>query len=82
MFWVIDNFLMRKNVRMVHTNSKEKGLEPVLFKGGNQRHYPRDDDEVSLQLLSNEIVDSDDVSDSEIEYRYKNGSTTLIKSRR
>ncbi|XP_065656972.1 store-operated calcium entry regulator STIMATE [Hydra vulgaris] len=78
MFWVIDNFLMRKHLRM---NYKDKDLEPVLFKGGSSKHYSHEG-EVSLQLLSNDSMDSDDISNNDVECRFKNAGKTIVKSRR
>ena len=65
MFWVIDNFLMRKSRKYITTNAGV--MQEIEYKSGKQ-HYGASDDEAGMHLIDNESNDTLMHNISENEY--------------
>ena len=65
MFWVVDNFLMRKHRKMTAPQSEE--ALPVLYVNSKKRGERSDEDEATIRLMDEESRESliDDPSGSD-----------------
>lgn len=79
MFWAIDNFLMRKNRKLLSLSSGDSTI-PVHY--NKKQIYGASDDEVVMHLMANEsqdtLIDERDGSDTEHLYR-RSGSESGFK---
>jgi len=81
MFWVIDNFLMRKNKKLLSLSSASSSVKPVQYVNKN-KHYVggTSDDEVHMHLMANEASDTLIGSGSESDLLFRrNGSESSYK---
>ena len=82
MFWVIDNFLMRKSKKLLSLSSAGSSAKHVQYVNSKNKHYVggASDDEVHMHLMANEASDTFIGSGSENDMLFRrNGSESSYK---